>query len=220
MSSAIEFPPHQPLDLASVPKLTREQAGHLRHYYNITSGLDGEWPHMGFESDFGDAYRFQLAEMTYASSLAHFHRLPALRGVFKPLIRRMISKMLLPECWNYWYLTSQSGVIPDPDIKELRKPYADPVVKENIMYSGHLLLMTSLYGMLFDDDEFEKPNSITFTWNPIVWGFGPEVFKYDNRSLQKVIITQMEENGWIGCCCEPNMIFVVCNQYQVRPRDN
>ena len=83
------------------------------------------------------------------------------------------------------------------------------------MYSGHLLLMTSLYAMLFDDDEFEKPGSLTFVWDPLFWGFGPEKYIYDNRSLQQVILRQMEENDWVGVCCEPNAVFVVCNQFPV-----
>ncbi|GKT51089.1 uncharacterized protein ColSpa_11270 [Colletotrichum spaethianum] len=117
--------------------------------------------------------------------------------------------MLRPEVWGYWYLNSQSGKLVDPDITELRKPWADPVAMENIMYSGHLLLMTSLYAMLFDDDEFEKPGSITFTWAPILWGFGPETYRYDNRSIQEVILKQMERNNWVGVCCEPNVVFVI-----------
>ena len=40
------------------------------------------------------------------------------------------------------------------------------------MYSGHLLLMTSLYAMLFNDDEFEKPRSLTFKLRHWAWGFG------------------------------------------------
>jgi hypothetical protein len=55
---------------------------------------------------------------------------------------------------------------------ELRKPWSDPVIKENIMYSGHLLLMTSLYAMLFDDNEFEKSGSLTFKLRHWAWGFG------------------------------------------------
>ena len=69
--------------------------------------------------------------------------------------------------------------------------------------------------MLFDDDEFERTGGLTFRWDPVFWGFGGEDFKYDNRSLQKVIMQQMEENGWVGVCCEPNAIFVVCNQFPV-----
>lgn len=87
--------------------------------------------------------------------------------------------------------------------------------EENIMYSGHLLLMLALYGMLFDSAEFEKEGSIEFRWDPVFWGMGPESFKYSRASLQQVILEQMERNGYVGVCCEPNVVFVVCNQFPV-----
>ncbi|RDK37087.1 hypothetical protein M752DRAFT_259151 [Aspergillus phoenicis ATCC 13157] len=207
-----------PFDISELPKLSLEQAGHLRHFYNISSAADGEWPHMGSQEpaqEFLDAYRYQLATMVYASGLTHYHRMPVMRGLFKPLIRRLIKKMLHRDVWNYWYLSSQSGILLDPDLKELPRPWADPVVRENIMYSGHLLLMTSLYAMLFDDDEFEKPGSLTFEWKPLFWGMGPETYAYDNRSLQQAIMKEMERNGWVGVCCEPNLVFVACNQFPI-----
>ena len=80
-----------------------------------------------------DAYRYQLAIMAYASGAAHYHRLPALRSVFRSLMKQLIHKMLRREVWGYWYLTSQSGVFVNPELKELRKPWADPNKKENIM---------------------------------------------------------------------------------------
>jgi hypothetical protein len=52
------------------------------------------------------------------------------------------------------------------------------------MYSGHLLLMTSLYAMLFDDNEFEQVGSLPFNWNPIFYGLGPETFSYNTQTLQ------------------------------------
>ncbi|KAH7384026.1 hypothetical protein DE146DRAFT_681129 [Phaeosphaeria sp. MPI-PUGE-AT-0046c] len=165
-----------PFDLSGYAKLDAKQAAHLRHFYNLVSQTNGHWP-----------------TMTYATGAAHFHRLPALRGQFRQLMRQMIAKMLRKEVWSYWFLASHSGKVFDPDIKELRKPWADPVAKENIMYSGHLLLMTSLYAMLFDDDEFEREGALTFRRDPLFWGMGPEEF--------------------VGVCCEPNAVFVVCNQF-------
>ncbi|KAL7944076.1 hypothetical protein V8C42DRAFT_353921 [Trichoderma barbatum] len=166
------MPPKLPFDLAIYPKLNNLQAGHLRHFYNLSAQIDGEWRHMGAQEpaqEWDDAYRYQLATMAYASGAAHYHRLPVLRYVFKPLMRQLIHKMLRREVWGYWFNTSMSGKFVDPSLTELRQPWADPVVRENIMYSGHLLLMTSLYAMLFDDDEFEKPDSLVFKWNPIVF---------------------------------------------------
>ncbi|PTB66877.1 hypothetical protein BBK36DRAFT_1168396 [Trichoderma citrinoviride] len=206
------------LDLSKYDKLDAAQAGHLRHFHNLASQMDGEWHHMGTQEpmqEFLDAYRYQLATMAYAVGVAHYHRLPALRSSLKTLMRRLIHKMMRREVWSYWFNTSLSGNRTDPDRTELRKPWADPVVRENIMYSGHLLLMTSLYGMLFDDDEFEKSESLTFRWDPLFFGFGTETFHYDNRSLQEAIIREMERNGWVGVCCEPNLVFIVCNQFPI-----
>lgn len=85
-----------------------------------------------------------------------------------------------------------------------------------MQYSGHLLLMVSLYTMLFGDNHFDQTDSIVFNWNPMFWGFGPEKFSYTRSKLQEAIIKEMEREHWIGVCCEPNMIFIICNQFPVQ----
>lgn len=123
-------------------KLSPEQAGHLRHFHNLASQEDGQWGLMGAQfsaQEWVDGYRYQLATMAYAAGAAHYHRLPALRSCFKKLLQDLISKMLRPEVWSYWFNTSHSGKFVDPDIKELRKPWADPIVRENIMVGPHFL---------------------------------------------------------------------------------
>jgi hypothetical protein len=73
--------------------------------------------------------------------------------------------------------------------------------------------MISLYSMLFDDDTYDQKDALVFLWNPIFWGFGPERFTYNRSSLQETIVKDMERNNWMGVCCEPNCVFVVCNQF-------
>ncbi|OCT49381.1 hypothetical protein CLCR_04700 [Cladophialophora carrionii] len=194
MVRSLAQPPPEtlPLDLSKYPKLSPAQVGHLRHFHNLAFQPDGEWSKMGAQEplqEFLDAYRFQLATMAYATGVAHYHRLPAARSIFKPLLRQLIHKMLRREVWAYWFTTSLGG--------------------------RSSLLMTSLYAMLFDDDEFEKPESIVFKWDPLFYGLGDETFSYDNRSLQAAITREMERNGWVGVCCEPNVVFVVCNQFPI-----
>ncbi|KAL6702394.1 hypothetical protein ACN47E_002199 [Coniothyrium glycines] len=204
------------LDLSKYPKLDVLQAGHIRHYHNLSSQLDGDWNHMaGLEShqEIFDAFRYQISSMAYGAGAAHFHRLPAARSTFKKLLDQLIHKMLLRDVWNYWFTASMSGNYVDPGLTELRTPWANPIIRENIMYSGHLHLMTSLYAMLFDDDKFEKPKSLTLTWDPVLWGLGKEVWHYDNRSIQAIILKEWEESKWVGVCCEPNLVFIVCNQF-------
>jgi hypothetical protein len=133
------LPAKLPTDfLYGFPKLSKEQAGHLRHFHNLASQPDSEWHHMGTQDpgqEWLDAYRYQLATMAYATGSAHYHRLPVLRSVCKNLLERFIHKMLRREVWGYWYLTSQSGTFVDPDLVEMRKPWADPNKQENIMVS-------------------------------------------------------------------------------------
>lgn len=69
--------------------------------------------------------------------------------------------------------------------------------------------------MLFDDDTFENEDALVFNWNPIFFGMGPESFVYSRETLQAAIISEMEKNEWKGVCCEPNCVFVVCNQFPV-----
>lgn len=205
-----------PSILQHFPKLSRAQAGHIRHFHNLATLPDGEWRHMGSldpgQESF-EAYRYQLATMAYAAGLAHYHRLPALRSVFRALLEQLIHKMLRRDVWGYWYLTSQSGRFVDPDLTELRAPWPDPVRRENIMYSGHLLLMVSLHAMLFDSDRYDQPGALTFRWDPTFFGMGAEQFPYSRSSLQQAIFEDFERTGWMGVCCEPNCVFVICNQF-------
>lgn len=75
--------------------------------------------------------------------------------------------------------------------------------------------MTSLFAMLFDDDSYEKEDALIFNWNPVFFGMGPESFVYSRKKLQATIIDEWKRNGWKGACCEPNCVFVVCNQFPV-----
>lgn len=69
--------------------------------------------------------------------------------------------------------------------------------------------------MLFADDSYDEKDSIVFNWEPMWWGMGPERYCYNRSSLQKTILGEMERDNWMGSCCEPNMVFIVCNQFPV-----
>jgi hypothetical protein len=198
--------------------LDDKQVAHLRHIENLANQPDGDWSHMG-NADAGqewvDSYRYQIALAAYALGLAHYHRLPAAPCVFKPVYESLMRKMLRREVWGYWKDTSQSGKFVNPELTELRKPWIDPIVKENIMFSGHLHAMAGMYAVLFNDDRYAEPGALTLIHAPIFWGLGPEKFEYDFKKINDVIYWQMVESGWLGVACEPNCVFLVCNQYPI-----
>jgi hypothetical protein len=71
-------------------------------------------------------------------------------------------------------------------LKELRKPRTDPVVRENIMYSGHLHAITGMYTVLFGDDRYNAPGALTFRKEPVLWGMPQNtgIFEYHFSKLR------------------------------------
>lgn len=198
--------------------LDDKMLGHLRHMVNLSRQIPNDWSDMGpydpsQEGD--DAYRYQLAYMTYALSLAQYHHTPAYRELWRDTMGRLIAKMMRWEVWGYWELTSRGSKVLDPDMNALGEGWIDPVIRQNVMYSGHLLMMVGLYDMFYRDGRFDAPGSLTFQFRPVFRGMGPEDFPYDHKKLAEVIFAEFERNDFIGCECEPNGIFVYCNQFPI-----
>jgi hypothetical protein len=206
-----------PFDISFLPLLDQKQAGHLRHLRNISNQPSGVWNHMRGPFDhmgggIGPALYKVVPHSYFALALAYYNRLPAAPGVFRPTSERLIAQMLDKEVWGYWRLMSTSSKEYDPDLKVDRDAWSDPVVKENIMYSGRLAMMLGLHSVLFNDDKYEKRDSIVLDWD-VPFSGGPAQFKYSLDSLNERIYQQLVESGFLGIPCEPNCVFVVCNQY-------
>jgi hypothetical protein len=200
---------------AARSELSVEQVGHLRHYANLLAQPPNDWSFMGGKAigqdDFG-GYRFQLAYMTYAMGLAHQHRLPAAPGLFKPLIKTAIEKMLLPEVWIYWKDTSRGGAAFNAHLTDKYQEEYNPVARDNIMYSAYVQSMALLFNYLFDDDRYAQPGALTFDFFTPFWGGERKRFEYDQNSLNEHIYWLMVQNGYLGVACEPNCIYQICNQ--------
>ncbi|KAL2839255.1 hypothetical protein BJY01DRAFT_250568 [Aspergillus pseudoustus] len=121
-----------------------------------------------------DAYRYQLATMAYAAGATHYHRMPALRSVFKSLLEKLIAKMLRREVWGYWFLTSHSGKFVDPDLEQLRQPWADPIGRENVMV---LLRSSPAHGVTvcnaIQRRQVQRRKRAVLQLKPRVLGHGP-----------------------------------------------
>jgi hypothetical protein len=205
-------------DISRYPVLDDKQIGHLRHIHNLVAQQDNDWDGMGsaqWGQETSDSYRYQLTQMSYCLGLAHFHHLPAAPGAFRPTFEEAVRKMQLPEVWAYWNETSKGSRTTDPDIVALRAGWRDPIVKENIMYSGRLFAMLGMHSMLFDSDRYDRPGAISLRWEPMFQGLGPEVYEYSSSSIAENLYWQMAETGWYGIVCEPNCLFIVCNQFAI-----
>lgn len=190
------------------------QLGHLRHFDNLSRRLDNDWSLMqgkGFGQDDFGGYRFQLAYMTYALALTHQHRLPNAPGVFRPILERLMQKMLLPEVWTYWHDVSRGGSVYNAHLGPLPERW-DPVAQDNIMYSAYVQSMALLHHYLFRDDRYNRAGALSLEHWSFFWGGESRRFEYDEDSLNDLIYWQMVSNGYVGVACEPNCVFQICNQ--------
>jgi len=197
------------------PLLDEKQVGTIRHIGNLARQLKNDWSNMmgptPFGSDFA-AFRFQLAFMTFGLGLAHFHRLPAAPGYFKNTFERLIEKMRHPAVWHHWKDESRGGGLLNHEAG-VTEGWADPVKKDNIMYSAYLQTMALMYNLLFDDDRYTQPNALSLDYNPVLhYPLEGYHFNYDQNSLNDLIYWQMVESGYLGVACEPHCVFLACNQ--------
>lgn len=202
-------------DLERFPLLDEKQVGSMRHIGNLARQLKNDWSGMmgptPFGSDFA-AFRFQLAFMAFGLGLAHFHRLPAAPGAFKNMFERLIEKMRHPAVWHHWKDESRGGGLLNHEAG-VTEGWADPVKKDNIMYSAYLQTMALMYNLLFDDDRYTQPNALSLDYNPVLhYPLEGYHFNYDQNSLNDLIYWQMVESGYLGVACEPHCVFLACNQ--------
>jgi hypothetical protein len=209
-------PAKPPVDPASYPALDDQQLGHVNAIVRLAGQSDSDWSGMGSSEPgqgYFDAYRYQLAMMSYTLSLASYRYTPAYRALYRDTDAKLIHKMMLFDVWGFWELTSRGAKAFDPSLTALGEGWIDPVKDQNIMYSGHLFQMVTTHQMLYGDMRYAQPGALTFTYNPVGRGMGKQSFPYDTHSLAKVLADQFQENGWKGIECEPNAIFPECNQH-------
>jgi hypothetical protein len=194
---------------SQAPELDGLQVGHVRHIVRLSRQIPGDWSDMGpFDptNEGDDAYRYQLAYMTYALALTQYHYLPAYRELIRETMASLITKMLRHDVWGYWELTSRGSKVMDPDLDALGDGWVDPVIRKNVMYSGHLLMMASLYEMLYRDGRYLQPGSLTFECRPPFRGLGPQDFPYDLQKLSEVIEEQFAATGGQICLTRPDHV--------------
>ncbi|MBF0442148.1 MAG: hypothetical protein HQK54_09600 [Oligoflexales bacterium] len=208
------------LDLGKYPIISDIEMGHLRYSIKIARQsledfslipptdvywIGGSGKHQATMS----STRYTLGFMTYFLALEQFSKIPAYTELVKPTMDRMIQKMLQREVWSYWAEVSRGVPPAEPNLDRPYPEEHDPVANRNIMYSGHLAHMVSLYEKLYGDFKWAAPNSMEFAWSD------KEKYYYDTHLLHKVIYDQFVRLPDHAIECSPNMAFPVCNQHPV-----
>ena len=100
--------------------------------------------------------RYQLNAICFALAMAQYTRTPAFTGYLAEAQRNTVAKMLDRRVWGYWALENLLGHLRwDPD----------PIVRDNVMYSGYLGVMIGFHETLNDDRRYDPPGALTLRWD-------------------------------------------------------
>src|SRR5262245_10987757 len=101
----------------TMPKLSAEAVGHVRHIGNLSRMLPGDWSGMGSDWwDIGEgAHQYELAFMTYTLGIVQHRYTPAYREFCQTTMAALIEKMMIPDIWLKWVNSSRGGKVVNPD---------------------------------------------------------------------------------------------------------
>ena len=138
--------------------------------------------------------RYPLAFIGYALA-ALVYKTPAYTELAVAILDNVIQRLL--EKHQYEYIELYWSHI---------STFPDPVAYENIMYSGHLAMLISLYESISGDYKYTTKGWY-FTWP------GQKSIHYDANKLMGAIQSQIVSDHTGGVCCEPESIFITCNNH-------
>ena len=143
------------------------------------------------------ATRYQITQAGFALALARAHsRDPNECATLDRAMRNLIRKQTDHRIWRYWQWENAWGNF---DLN------ANPVARDNIMYSGFLAAQIAVYARVSGDTQFDAPNAI-----------GLRTPRGDRFDTHQSGLIEALYRGWDNAPfglmpCEPNWVYPLCN---------
>ena len=170
----------------------------LRWAYELTmqpvDRFDGfEW---GEQLHGGTVVRYQLNYLGWALAPYAVNYVPNALRTIEPAMRNLVLKQLDLRVWRYWQLLNRVGNLDSNP---------DPLVRDNIMFSGFTGDQINLYEAATGSTRFDEPGSLTFVWED------GRTFEYDHHSWMLAVQRNFEKSRMGFFPCEPGWAFAACN---------
>lgn len=140
------------------------------------------------------AFRYQLAFAGYGCTAAAAET-PAYRELIEKQLHDLCERIIDVRTWPYITSYWKFGDLPP-----------DPCRYENVMYTGHLTHLMCLYEHMIGDHRYSE-KGWDFTWKD-----GRKTDYTLKKAIERMHV-QSVANPSGGICCEPSMIFAVCNSH-------
>ena len=144
----------------------------------------------------GTCVRYQLNYLGWALSQYAVNSIPNAPTEIELVLRNLMLKQTDLRVWGYWRTLNLIGNLSaDPD----------PLVKDNIMFSGFTGDQLNMYEAATGSDFFDQPGSLTFVWKD------GRTFSYDHHSWMAEVKKNFEAGRMSFFPCEPGWAFAACN---------
>lgn len=156
--------------------------------------FDGfEW---GEQFHGGTCVRYQLNYLGWALSQYAVNHLPNAPTEIEQVLRNLMLKQTDLRVWGYWRTLN---VIGNFDANP------DPLVRDNIMFSGFTGDQLNLYEAATGSTYFDQPGSLTFVWRD------GRTFSYDHHTWMAEVRKNFDAADTTFFPCEPGWAFAACN---------
>ena len=192
------------------PKLTRMELGHIRHMVRMSQQLPGDWS--GFNSQWLLTDRTLQCQIAFAGrtlAMVQQQYTPAYLELYQQAIDAYIGKLMHPDIWERWMLSSRSGAR-GGILRDMQPGWMDPIAKDNIMLKAYILQLGAAYEMLYGDRKYDQPGAFTFFYRGQGMGNGLVKFRYSLGDIAENIHREVVDSGYVGSSCEPARIFWAC----------
>lgn len=142
------------------------------------------------------AIRYQINFAGYALSMANNTYMPACRAYVHDAQQLLIAKLSRYPVWRYWTLENLWGNL---------RYNPNPVIRENIMFSGFAVLQMAMYHAATGAEDFNETGNFTLrhpsgqSWN------------YTLPELVDILVKMADGSPYHLTACEPNWIYPLCN---------
>lgn len=144
----------------------------------------------------GTCVRYQLNYLGWALAAYAVNYVPNASQPMEEVLRNLVLKQTDLRVWGYWRTLNLIGNWrTDPD----------PLVRDNIMFSGFTGDQINMYEAATGSTRFDEPGSLTFVWKD-----GRE-FSYDHHSWMEAVRRNFADSRLGFFPCEPGWAFAACN---------
>lgn len=156
--------------------------------------FDGfEW---GEQYHGGTVVRYQLNYLGWALAPFAANHVPNAPGQIELVLRNLVHKQTDLRVWRYWRTLNRLGNLDSNP---------DPLVRDNIMFSGFTGDQINLYEAATGSTLFDEPGALTFVWED------GRTFAYDHHTWMQAVQRNFDRSRLTFFPCEPGWSFAFCN---------